>query len=138
MPVSVTEKRSRAVSGPRSSSAMATFTTPRDVNLMALPVRFTRICSSRSTSPCSSPPTSGAGAMTSSRSFSPRLALMMLARLSSMASSCNGASSMSSRPASILEKSRMSLMMVCSERPALRIFLTRSSASGSSGLLASR
>ena len=79
-------------------------------------------CPSRSGSPTSARGASGSAQnRTSIPSFSWALTVIRLARLSSTSSRLKGTASISSLPASILEKSRMSLMIPSSEVPAVWI-----------------
>ena len=96
-----------------------TDTPPSSVNFSALATRFTSTCRSRPGSPRTTAGTSGWIAHASSRPLAcarsasrSRLSSIVVARSNSMDSS-------SSWPASIFEKSRMSLMMVSSASPEL-------------------
>ena len=89
---------------------------PRSVNLMALPTRLTSTCRSRPGSPTSASGTSGATWQASSRPFvvgpqGQRLERVVERRRAGRSRS----GSRSSLPASILEKSRMSLMTASSD-----------------------
>ena len=123
MPVSVTLKRTRAASSPFSTRPAAMTISPFWVNLTALPARLSRICPRRRGSPTRFTGTSGSMRKSSSRPFSSTLTVSRLARLSMTSSRWNSVFSMSSLPASILEKSRMSLMMRSSALAELSILV---------------
>ena len=114
MPVSRTSKRTVASASPSSTRLTDTATSPLSVNLMALPTRLVRTCRSRPGSPRSA---DGTSASTSAVSSSP-LPCACSAGRSQVSSTVRRRSksrvSSSSFPASILEKSRMSLMIVSS------------------------
>ena len=115
MPVSRTLKWSMSPLLSLDSQATSTVTSPRSVNLMALPTRLTMICRSLVGSPISVSGTSGCTSQLSSIPFSSarvaktfNVVSRLLRRLKSMDSN-------SSLPASILEKSRISLIRVSKE-----------------------
>ena len=114
MPVSATASTTRHVSPCSSSMATVTVTPPSRVNLTALPSRLSSTWRSRPGSPLR---VRGMPGGTMALSASPFCwALRAIERTLACTSSrrSNGTSSRSSLPASILEKSRMSLTMVSS------------------------
>ena len=124
MPVSLMENRSLTFSPVRSSSSAFTRISPRSVNFTALFTRLVMIWPRRSGSPSSAVGTSSA---TSTRNSSPLSWAFWAVRVVTEAitsSSEKSVVSMSSFPASILEKSRISLMMPSSDVPALWTLLT--------------
>ena len=110
IPVSRTEKRSSAAPSPTSSTLTVSTTSPRSVNLIALPSRLMSTWRSRTGSPIRRLGTSGRASASSSRPFWWARSATVLSADSISASSANSMVSRSSRPASIFEKSRMSLM----------------------------
>ena len=116
MPVSRIENLISAVFSVRLTSSVETTISPCSVNLTELLARLIRTCPSRSGSPTSARGTLGAVLKsTSSPSFSWALTVTSVARFSMTLSRLKGIDSMASLPASIFEKSRMSLMMPSSE-----------------------
>ena len=115
MPVSRTPNRRRTSFSPPPDWSTLTTTSPSWVNLMALPTRFVRICRKRPASPIIQSGTSGEMSLASSSPFSWARSARVLSRSPTVSRSENGVGSRSSLPASIFEKSRMSLMMVNSE-----------------------
>ena len=111
MPLSRTQKCSSTCSPASAASSTPTTISPRSVNLAALLPRLTNTWPSRSESPTSAVGRSAEVANNSSRPLSSAFRPIMLAKFSSTSSSRNGACSMLILPASILEKSRISLMM---------------------------
>ena len=110
MPVSETSKRSRrSLPGP-SKSATLTLTSPSEVNFTALDTRLVRTWRTRLPSPCRTGATSSSTDTSSARPRS--AALMPTMSITSSSAACTEKSSLtiSSLPASILEKSRMLLM----------------------------
>ena len=120
MPVSVTSKRTRWPFAVGSPSVTRTVISPSAVNLTALETRLVRICWRRKWSPTTF---SGARRSMKARSSMP-LARAFSASMSTAAStaseSVNSACSSSSLPASIFDRSRMSLMICSSASPELR------------------
>ena len=138
MPVSFTSNSTVTCSAVSPSLLARTSTSPRSVNFTALAVRLTRTCRSRNESPRSPGGISGSMRQASSmplvcaRSASKSTAPSTVSRrLKSMASSA-------SLPASIFEKSRMSLMMSSSDSVLLRIVSTYSRCSCVSRVSVSR
>ena len=131
MPVSLTEKCKMAPVSDSCSFVTETTTSPRSVNLMALPAKFSSTWRNLAGSPKNRSGTSGATRYANSTPFSwariPRI--RMDSPIKSLSS--KGISSSSSRPASILEKSRISLITDKSEKEAA---LTTSRSSRWSGL----
>ena len=115
MPVSLTSKRKRTDASSRASTATPMTTSPRSVNLTALLPRFSSTCPRRDGSPTSASGSSGGSTKSSSSPFSSAFSPIRLARLSITSDRLNGIASMSSLPASIFEKSRMSLMIPSSD-----------------------
>jgi len=114
MPVSRTEKRTNAWPSWFSARLTAMLTSPFDVKRIAFASRLTRIWRTRVTSPVKPSGTSGAMVQKRSMPFSPHwIATQSIASSTTMGRS-NGWSSSSSLPDSILEKSRISLMIVSS------------------------
>ncbi|MNR39354.1 hypothetical protein D3C85_1575610 [compost metagenome] len=124
MPLSLTPMRSLTLSPTCSSNWMLTVTSPRSVNLMALPTRLVSTCPSRSGSPTRLCGTAGLHSNNSSSPLSAAFCPTSDDTFSSTSSSRKLTVSSSMRSASTLEKSRMSLMMPSSEVPALWILLT--------------
>ena len=115
-----------------------TSTSPRSVNLMALPTRFISTWRTRLASPITSAGTRSAIVDRTVMGFS-------LARGARMASvpctsrrMSKGAGASSKRPDSIFEKSRMSSMIASSASPLARIVSAHSRCSGCSGESISR
>ena len=122
-PVSVTAAES-AIGPPAASGGVASTvsdTCPASVNLIALPSRLRRIWRSRVTSPTTTRGVPGRMSPTSSRPFSVARAAMSSSAASTHSWRSNGAASRSIRPASIFEKSRMSLMIVSRDSPLARM-----------------
>src|ERR1039458_4549070 len=115
MPVSWTTKCSSTRSCGPDSSAILKPTSPCAVNLMALPTRLTIISRNRVGSATTSSGTSGRMSQVSSRPFWWARKARVLMAGTKLSRSLNSMESSSSLPASILEKSRISLMMVSSE-----------------------
>ena len=111
MPLSRTENSRVALSPACSTSPTETITSPDSVNFTALLVRLISTWPNRRGSPSSWEGTSAARENSSSRPFSRAFPELTVARFSSTSSRAKGRLSMSSLPASILEKSRISLMM---------------------------
>ncbi|MNS96021.1 hypothetical protein D3C72_1303020 [compost metagenome] len=131
MPVSRTLKHSTAASPSRLSRALVSSTVPCVVNLMALLVRLTSTCSSRSASPITWSTPSGSGPMRTSIGLSCAATPMLAAILSITSARRNGACSMVMWPASIFDTSSTSLMMPSRDWPAARILRAICSASPS-------
>ena len=126
MPVSRTVKRNHTASSPVSITWTCRVTSPRSVNLMALPTRLISTCCNRSTSPTSGPSDRGGS---ETRSRTPLACAEDPIRLSTSANRVprsKGCGSMRSWPASILERSRRSLMITSRDLPAVQIRSTRS------------
>ena len=120
MPVSRTAKVSSAVL-PVTVAVTVSTTSPRSVNLMALASRLSRICRSRVTSPLTAGGTSPSNRYARSSCFCAARVPTRSSADSTHSRRSNGCASMSMRPASIFEKSRMSLMMVKSASPESRM-----------------
>ena len=117
IPVSVTSKRTQRPRALGSPSVTRTVISPSEVNLTALETRFVSTCWSRKRSPTTC---SRARRSTNARRSRPlpRAFSASSSTASSTASdSENSASSSSSLPASIFDRSRMSLMIVSSCSP---------------------
>ena len=118
MPVSVTSKRTSAESGRLLGRARTcTITSPRSVNLTALPTRFSRTWRSRPGSPADRAGTSGRPVAASSRPLACARSASSPTTSSTASRRSKSVTSSSSLPASILEKSRMSLMIASSASP---------------------
>ena len=117
-PVSRIEKRSFTRSPVCSTSSALSRISPRSVNLTALLMRFVRICPSRSGSPRSACGIEEGTSARNSSPFSCAFCPVTVVTDEITSSSWNDVVSRSSRPASIFEKSRMSLMMPRSDVPA--------------------
>ncbi len=118
-PVSRTEKRSLTRSPVCSSSSALSRISPRSVNFTALLTRFVRIWPRRSGSPRRPCGTEVGASARNSRPFSWAFCPVTVVTVEITSSSWNGVVSRSSLPASIFEKSRMSLMIPSSDVPAL-------------------
>ena len=140
MPVSATAMWSSKA--PLSSGAVPcalSTTLPRSVNLTELLSRLSRIWRSRLTSPISVSGRCGVDA--ARRSPGPsrrRVSGSARRRASTHSRRLNGAVSSSMRPASIFEKSRMSLMIVSSASLLVRMIVASSRCSASRSLRSSR
>ena len=110
MPVSATSKRSVTASAAGSCRRTRSAIVPRSVNLIAFDSRLASTCRSRRASPTSASGTSAATSLVISTAFPPRRGASDFTRLSSRPRRRNGFCSLTSLPASIFEKSRMSLM----------------------------
>jgi len=131
MPVSMTEKHTAAALPGRWSVQMRPQTLPRIVNLIALPTRLTRICRSRTGSV---KPAWGTAASQVARSSSPFSAarIRINARTSStMREGLHVVISTAIFPASIVDKSRMSLINCIKVCPFSRMMLANSLRSAS-------
>ena len=106
---------------PTTSVSTVSATCPASVNLIALPSRFSRIWRSLVTSPTTMRGVPGRMSPTSSSPFSVALAAISSSAASTHSWRSNVAASRSIRPASIFEKSRMSLMIVSSDSPLARM-----------------
>ncbi|MNN20133.1 hypothetical protein D3C81_1333940 [compost metagenome] len=111
MPVSMTSKRSQVPASLSCSRWMAMVISPCPVNLIALLSRLLSTWPRRMGSPSSPVGTSVSMSNSSSRPFSCALTMAWSARLPSTSSRKNSTFSKCILPASIFEKSRMSLMM---------------------------
>ena len=111
MPVSVTWNWSMVHRCPRETSRTSSSTCPRSVNLIALATRFAMTCCRRTLSPTMAAGTSGWMSYKSSRPFWSALTASGLSIWPTSSRSENGIDSSSSLRDSILEKSRMSLMI---------------------------
>ncbi len=117
MPVSRTDTTRDASSPSAAVMRALRVTSPRWVNLTALERRLSATCRSRPGSPRARRGSVGARSRMSCSPFScARVATVFAAAVSTSAGE-NSTASMSRRPASIFEKSRMSLM-ICSSEPA--------------------
>jgi hypothetical protein len=119
MPVSLTEKRSLTLLPVCSSNSPVRQISPVSVNFTALPSRLMSTCPNRNGSPRRTGGMSREMLNRSSRSLSWIFCATMVEMLLITESISNVTFSMSSLPASILEKSRISLIMDRSEVPAL-------------------
>ncbi len=108
-PVSRTSMRARRPSG-RSSSRARTAISPREVNFTALFSRLTSTCRTRPGSPAHAASSARSVSQLSSRPFSSAGSAIMVVTSSMTSRSEKSTCSSSSLPASIFEKSRMSLM----------------------------
>ena len=138
IPVSRTDMHSSTSLPSSRVDVTVTTTSPASVNLIAFDSRFNRIWRSRVTSPSTACGTSPSNRYARSR---PRSAACRLARSSADSTHSrrsNGWVSMSIRPASILEKSRISLMIVSSASAESRIVDAYSCCSASSSVSSSR
>ena len=111
MPIPVSRTEICNSTAPRNSSSIATSTStsPSSVNLMALPTRFTTIWRRRLGSPTRRSGRSGGMWQISSRSFSDARIARVCTASPRQSRKPNSMSSSANRPASILEKSKMSL-----------------------------
>ncbi len=137
-PVSRTEKRNCTVDSLRETVSTDTTTSPLSVNFTALPTRLSSTRPSRMASPASARGTSAATWKCISRSFSAALPDRVLLTLASTGSRSNGIDSISTFPASIFEKSRMSLMIASRSWADDWILLTWSRCRGASSVLSTR
>ena len=115
IPVSCTEKHSRASRAVCNSAPTRTATSPCSVNLMALPIRLTSTCLRRTGSPTSSSGTLGSNKHFSFRPFCRAWKLSPFTISATHSRKLNSTFSSSTFPASIFEKSRMSLMIAIRE-----------------------
>ncbi len=126
IPVSATAKRKLWVRASPSARATCTTTSPPSVNLMALPTRLVKICRNRPGSPSTQVGTAACTKLTSSMP----LVAAGSARISNTSSMARRSSklmiSSSILPASILEKSKISLMIDNSARPERRMVSAKS------------
>ena len=111
MPVSRTRKCSVTPASSSASADTSTTTSPATGNLTALLPRFTSTCPRRSGSQTSAVGRVAGASNSSSSPLDSAFRPTMLAVSSSTSSSRNGTCSRAIFPASIFEKSRMSLMM---------------------------
>ena len=123
IPVSRTENLSFTRPAASSSTPTVTMTSPRSVNFTALFTRLMRIWPRRKGSPTRFGGMPGWAEMRNSRFFSCAFWPTTVERLSRTSSNRKSAFSISSLPASIFEKSRMSLMMPKSAPAAPRTFV---------------
>jgi hypothetical protein len=121
IPESTTSKRSAIDVAAVAWGRTFTWTAPRSVNLIALLTRFVRICRSRPGSPRTHSARSISRRVSKARPLAVAAKRSDAQTSSTIGWSANARSSKSSLPASILEKSRMSLITVSSELPALKI-----------------
>ena len=137
MPVSRTEKVSswNAASSSRQRAVTESTTSPRSVNLTAFESRFNRIWRKRVTSPAMPAGVSSPIRYARSMPFSAARVATRSSALSTHSRTSNGCDSSSSLPASILEKSRMSLMTVRSASPLWRTTSAYSRCSSLSSVL---
>ena len=115
MPVSETVKCTIIPHSSFASCRAFTATSPSLVNLMALPTRFSSTCLSRVISPRATSGTSGATSQRSSSPFSSARTARVFSADSRLSRTSKSTDSRSSLPASILEKSRISLITVSKE-----------------------
>ena len=117
-PVSETSTRSVTRSGVSASRLAWMETSPESVNFTAFEPRLASTCPNRTGSPRRDPGTSGWQATTSSRSLAWAGPLSTSAALSKTARTSKSTCSSSSLPASIFDRSRMSLMIPSRVSPA--------------------
>jgi len=122
IPVSATENLSRQRSPVISASSAVTAICPAPVNFTALPARFRSTCPNRRGSPTRQRGTSFPMELTNSTPFSAASTETMSVMFSSTSSNRKEIESISSFPASILEKSRISLITASNERADDSIF----------------
>ena len=117
MPMPVSSTVNCTALGPLGSAARLSrsTTSPCSVNLIALPIRFTRIWRSRPGSPRTDSGTSASMSHTNSSPFSWARTASVLSVSPTVRPRLKGMVSISSLPASILEKSRMSLITLSSD-----------------------
>ncbi len=115
MPVSRTEKRNMTPPSLEYSTVTPTVTSPASVNLIAFPVRLVRICRNRPGSPRSNSGTSVDIPQNNSSPFSCACTASVAAKSSSSLCRSKSRISKSSLPASIFEKSRMSLIRLSND-----------------------
>ena len=132
-PVSRTRTCTFTPSPSCGSGATSTVTSPRSVNLIELPTRLRSTCPSRPGSPTRPSGTSGATRYASSSPLACASGATVLRVSATVSRSANGTGSNSRRPASILEKSRMSLITPRSASPERRTVSAYSRCSASSG-----
>ena len=137
-PVSVTWKASRIRPGAAGAVPTSTVTCPAGVNFTALDSRLTRICRNRTGSPSTVTGVSGANSAASASLFSSAFGAMMPTASSTHATRSKGMISRSSRPDSILDRSRMSSITPRRWSPAARISSAYSACSASSAVSSSR
>ena len=138
MPVSSTAKYSRGVVSPSACTRIRITTSPFSVNLMALPTRLTKSCRTRTGSPCTLAGRSIGRSLIKSSPFSCARPASIAAMSSTSSRGSNKVISNSSRPASILEKSRISLMVASRAQPELWIRLANRSCWGFRAVPSSR
>ncbi len=139
MPVSRTEKNSLILPGsPLGKLRTDNATSPCSVNLMALPTRLISTWFRRSASPRSQRQPAGSGSTIISTGLALIAEVISAAMFSSSWFRSNGSDSRSMRPDSILEKSRMSLMISSSARADASLFWIMSLAACGSSLCCSR
>ncbi len=124
MPVSLTENSTSWQSALSSSTRASTATSPISVNLTALLQKLIRICPSRKGSPRKWVDTAGSTSKISSSPLAEAFSDIRFPTFSSTLSRSKSMFSIDSLPASIFEKSRMSLMMPRRCWPELLIFCT--------------
>ena len=134
MPVSLTAKRTVAWSSLCCARVTRTTISPRSVNLTALPTRFRRTCPSRPASPRTARGTSAWMSEASSSPLAAARGAWTTIASSRTALRLNSRTSSSSLPASILEKSRMSLMTVSRFSEQRRTVVRKSRCSGLRGV----
>ena len=137
-PVSRTAMRTATPEAPFSSVEAVMMTSPLSVNLIALLVKFARICARRVGSPRRRVESVGATRQASSMPLRRALSANTCVTLSTVSRRSKSTSSTCSFPASILEKSRMSLMIASSVSAAVSAVPTKRSCFFSSGVLRSR
>ncbi len=124
IPVSRTEKCRTVPSARRSPGLTESSISPRSVNLTAFDMRFRSTCPSRSGSPFHRRGMPGGTRSRNSSPLSETRCPIRGPRLASTSSRSKSTRSMEILPASIFEKSRISLMMPSSEMPAPWILAT--------------
>ena len=138
MPVSATSNRSSKSSGSRAATLTVAATSPWAVNLMALPTRLDNACAMRAGSPRTTAGTSAAMWCVRRRFFSRTGAANNCVTLATRERRSKATDSISILPASILEKSRMSLMIFSRPSPEVLMVCTYSRCSVSRRVPTSR
>ena len=112
MPLSETENRSRTPASSRLSTATSTRMKPALVNFSALPTRLRRIWRRRTGSPSKAPGTSAATRHSNSSPFQRAVSASRATARSTVSRNRKRLESRLNLPASILARSRISLMIV--------------------------
>ena len=121
MPIPLSRTSMRTAPRPALSTALTAMrTSPRSVNLTALPIRLSAICRTRVGSPRMKRGSSGSMSSRTSTPFSTARSTIESTVPSSSATASKSTLSNSRCPASIFEKSRMSLISASSASPLER------------------